>query len=113
MTFRRFPSARSEWARRDHARRLLATFPERLAGVVAAVVAALADGPAPSLRKLRSTVRAALGRCSDGDVDAAVELLGACVRRTRGLRGATRYTLDVDALPREFRERLAQRAGKT
>lgn len=112
MTRGQFPSARSAWARRDHARRLHAAFPERVGSVAAAVVTALADAPATSLRKLRSIVRAALGRCSDGDVDAAVELLGACIKRTRGPRGATCYALDVHALPREFREQLAQRTGK-
>lgn len=104
-----FPYPRSEWARHDQAKRLLATFPERLTRVVAAVIDALVKAPAPSLRKLRSTVRATLGRCSDGDVDAAVELLGACIKRTRGARGATQYALDVDALPRELRERFAGR----
>jgi len=110
VTFRKsFPYPRSEWSRGEHAKRLLAAFPQRIASVMFAVIEALAEAPAPSLRALRSTVRTSLGRCSDGDVDAVVVLLGACIKRTKGSRGATRYALQVSALPRELREELARR----
>jgi hypothetical protein len=60
-----------------------------------AVIEVLAQGRVESQRKLRDAVRRTLGCCSDGDVDAAVELLGRHVRRSIGRRGATQYTLAV------------------
>jgi hypothetical protein len=82
---------------------LLEQHPERLARVVAALLEVLARGEVASQRRLRDAVRTLLGRCSDGDVDAAIELLGEGVRRTTIARGATRYVLDVHALPPELR----------
>ena len=67
------------------------------------------QGRIGSQRMLRAAVRGVLGRCSDGDVDAAVEVLGACVRRTTGGRGATKYTLDVARLPPELRDWIASK----
>lgn len=101
---------RPRWRRRLDARRLLAEHPERLAAVAGAVVEVLAEGRVGSQRKLRDAVRRLLGACSDGDVDAAVELLGRCVRRTIGVRGATVYALDVKALPYEWRALLERKA---
>jgi hypothetical protein len=74
-----------------------------------AVIRVLAEHPVASQRQLRSAVRELLGRCSDGDVDAAVQLLGTCVMRTRRGRGATHYKLDVQALPPELRQIVANK----
>lgn len=46
---------------------------------VAAVVAALRAEPGIGTRRLRASVRALRGRCSDADTDAALKLLGAGV----------------------------------
>ncbi len=104
-----WPFPRSPWERRDAAEALFEQDPERLAGVLLAVVRVLAQGRIGSQRMLRAAVRGVLGRCSDGDVDAAVEVLGACVRRTTGGRGATKYTLDVARLPPELRDWIASK----
>src|SRR5580704_9451078 len=94
-----WPFPRSPWERRDCAEALFAEEPERLTGVAKAVLHVLAQGRVNSQRKLRAAVREALGRCSDGDVDAAVELLDAYVQRTSGARGATQYSLVAVRLP--------------
>lgn len=92
------------WQRRSRARALVNEHPERVARVMVAVVQVLGQGPVQSQRKLRAAVREVVGRCSDGDVDGAVELLGPCVRRATGTeRGATRYRLEMHALPPELR----------
>ena len=75
--------------------------------MTAAVVQVLANGGASSQRKLRGAVRELLGHCTDGDVDAAVEILGASIRRSSGPRGATRYGIDLNRLPVEFRRYFA------
>src|SRR5580700_5640157 len=98
-----WPYPRESWERRRVARELLEQHPERMAGVLHAVLLVLAQGHAASHRKLREGVREVLGRCSDGDVDAVVELLGAGVQRTTGARGATRFELNVGALPPQLR----------
>jgi hypothetical protein len=102
MRYRGWSYPRPPWKRRLDAKRLLAEHPDRLAAVAGAIVEVLAEGRVGSQRKLRDAVRRLLGSCSDGDVDAAVELLGRCVRRTPGLRGATEYTLNVRALPPDW-----------
>jgi hypothetical protein len=102
-----WPYPRSAWERRDCAEQLFREQPERLARVTAAVVQVLADGGASSQRKLREAVREVLGRCTDGDVDAAVEILGASIRRGSGPRGATRYGIDLNRLPVELRRYFA------
>src|SRR4029077_5114001 len=98
-----WPYPRSPWKRRHIARQLLQQYPERLVAVVRAVIEILAQGQIGSLPKLRDAVRRELGSCSDGDVDAAVELLGRGVRRTIGARGATQYALNAVDLPPELR----------
>jgi cobalamin biosynthesis protein CobD/CbiB len=95
-------------ARRYSAEVLLAQEPERLSGVIATVLQVLARGDVTSQRKLRAAVREARGRCSDGDVAAAVELLAAYVRRETGTRGATRYRLVSSALPAQLRALIEQ-----
>jgi hypothetical protein len=72
---------------------------ERLLNVAVAIVQLLAAQPGLSARRLRAAVRAKLGRASDSDVDAAVELLGAGVVRKQGRRGAYHYALDVSHVP--------------
>ena len=101
------PRLRSE--RESHAVRALRERPEELRDVVASVIGVLARGPTPSQTKLRKAVRADLGRVRDGDVDAAVVLLGHAVKRTRGARGANVYSLDVDALPEGLRPHVGKR----
>lgn len=98
-----WPHPRPPWKRRVIARQLLREHPERVATVVRTVIEILAQGPVSSLRKLRDAVRRKLGGCSDGDVDAAVELLGRGVHRTIGARGATQHALNALALPSELR----------
>ena len=112
MTRPGWPYPRSPWERRDDARALLEDEPDRLAGVLLAVVQVLARGCMTSQRKLRAAVREELGCCSDGDVDAAVELLDAYVQRTTGTRGATHYTLEVDRLPSELRHHLSPEVSR-
>jgi hypothetical protein len=102
-----WPYPRSAWERQNVAHDLLEQFPERLASVSLAVLQVLTTGRVPSLRKLRFAVRQRLGRCSDGDVDAAVELLGGCVVRSPGPRGATGFALDRKRLSPELRRLLA------
>jgi hypothetical protein len=102
-----WPYPRSAWQRRDVAHDLLEQFPERLASVSLAVLQVLAQGRVPSLRKLRFAVRERLGRCSDGDVDAAVELLGGCLVRSPGPRGATGFALNLERLSPELLRLLA------
>jgi|HubBroStandDraft_1064217.scaffolds.fasta_scaffold00816_10 G:T/U-mismatch repair DNA glycosylase len=103
-----WPYPRASWERRRVARELLEQHPERMSGVLRAVLLVLAQGPAASHRKLREGVRDVLGHSSDGDVDAVVELLGTCVRRTTGARGATRFELNVGALPPQLRALIGQ-----
>ncbi len=71
----------------------------RLLEVAAAVVEVLSAQPGIGTVKLRAAVRAKLGHCTDGDTDAAVELLGRAVTCTPGKRGALHHTLDVSAVP--------------
>ncbi len=95
------------WQRLTRARAVANEHPERVARVMVAVVHVLGQGPARSQRQLMAAVRQVVGRCSDGDVDNAVELLGLGVRRVRGTeRGATRYRLEMHALPPELRRIL-------
>jgi hypothetical protein len=101
-----FPFPSSEWERRARANALAKEHPERLGQVLVTVVQVLAASPVRSQTKLRRAVRKVLGQCSDGDVDAAVQLLGAAVKRSTGSRGATVYRLDFDALPHELKARL-------
>jgi hypothetical protein len=84
---------------------------DRVLAAAAAIVQVLSERPGLSLRKLRTAVRAALGRCTDSLTDAAVELLGAGVHREHGERGAYRYTLDADKIPNDVRADLAKRPG--
>ncbi len=98
-----WPYPRSAFERRRVAEELSELDPERMVRVATGLLQVLARGPVPSLRKLRGAVRAQLGQCSDGDVDAAVELLGACLERTEGPRGATRYRLLPNRLPPQLR----------
>lgn len=102
-----FPFPSTEWRRRTRANALLKEHPERIAQVLVAVLQVLTAGPARSQTKLRREVRKTVGQCSDGDVDAAVQLLGVGVKRSRGSRGATVYRLDLEALPEEVRSQLA------
>jgi hypothetical protein len=94
------------WERRRVAERLCAEYPERLAAVLVATVRVLGRGSIGSQRKLRAAVRETLGQCSDGDVDAAVEVLGRAVLRSEGARGATLYALNACALPTDLRRQL-------
>ena len=79
---------------------------ERLLVVAAAVVQVLAVQSGLGIVKLRAQVRAKLGRCTDGDTDAAVALLGEGVCCTKGNRGAHHHTLDMARLPPEVRARV-------
>jgi hypothetical protein len=107
MTRASWPSPRDEWERQSVAEALFGEHPERLTRVVVALLRLLSSGPIASQRKLRQGVRRMLGHCSDGDVDAAVALLGPCVRRTCGARGATTYAVNFHALPPELRALFA------
>jgi hypothetical protein len=82
---------------------------ERLLVVAVAIVRVLAMRPGVSLRKLRVGVRAVLGRCTDGDTDAALDLLGAGVCFDDGPRGAWRLTLEPKCLPAEVLAALGPR----
>jgi KaiC/GvpD/RAD55 family RecA-like ATPase len=88
---------------------------DRLLVVAVAVVQVLAVQPGIGIVKLRAAVRAKRGRCTDGDTDAAVALLGKGVRVTPGTRGAHHHTLDVARLPPEVLARvgpLGERPGE-
>jgi hypothetical protein len=98
-----WPFPRSSWQRHRDARRLAREHPERLSAVMYAVIEVLAQGRVDSQRKLRDAVRRVLGCCSDGDVDAAVELLRGHVRRSIGARGATQYALTVAPMRAQWR----------
>jgi hypothetical protein len=82
--------------------------PDVMRDVMAALLRVLSRGVVRSQSKLRKRVRDELGAVRDGDVDAAVELLGRGVVRGRGSRGATTYTLDARALTFEWRRVLAK-----
>jgi KaiC/GvpD/RAD55 family RecA-like ATPase len=75
---------------------------ERLLIVAVAVVQVIAAQPGIGTVKLRAGVRALLGRCTDGDTDAAVALLGRGVICTPGKRGSHHHTLDVARLPADL-----------
>ena len=79
---------------------------ERIIDVAADVVRVLEDQPGLSLRQLRAAVRDVRGRCSDGDVDAAVVYLGSAVQRDPGPRSSHRHTLDPVLLPYDVQDRL-------
>jgi hypothetical protein len=71
----------------------------QLLPVAAAVVQVLSKAPSMSLRKLRIAVRGVLGRCTDGNTDLAVRLLGPSVQRVVSGRRAHQLTLDLDKVP--------------
>ncbi len=84
---------------------------ERLLVVSGAIVTVLTAQPGISLRTLRASVRVVLGRCTDGDTDAALDLLGEGVRFDDGPRGAWKLTLDMSKAPPEVLVALAVRGG--
>ena len=86
---------------------------ERLLAIAVAVVRVLAGQPGISARRLRVAVRVVLGRCTDGDTDAAVDLLGDAVLRDFGPRGAHRFSLDMGKVPSEVLAGLPSAEGAT
>ncbi len=99
------------WRKEERARRL-ADDPRnhaRLLPVVAAVVSALDAEPGIGSRRLRSSVRALRGRCSDADTDAALKLLGAGVCVLTGPHNDRHYTLNLTCAPKTVRAYLASR----
>jgi len=112
MKLRRIPTGRVFARYAAPRRKVLAADPqlrERLLVVAAAVIRVLSLQPAISLRKLRVGVRAALGRCTDADTDAAVELLGEGICFDDGPRGAWEITLDPSRIPADLIPALVPR----
>jgi hypothetical protein len=79
----------------------------RLLPVVASVVVALKAEPGIGARRLRATVRALRGRCSDADTDAALRLLGDGVVVDVGRQWDRHYTLNLARAPAAVRAYLA------
>jgi len=97
------------WRKADRARRL-ADDPsqlERLLPVLVSVVEALKAEPEIGTRRLRASVRALRGHCSDADTDAALKLLGAGVFVDIDRQGGRHYTLDLMYAPKVVRAYLA------
>jgi hypothetical protein len=86
---------------------------ERLLVVAVAVVRVLTGQPGISARRLRVAVRLLLGPCTDGDTDAAVNLLGDAVLCDFGPRGAYRFSLDMGRVPSEVLSHLSLADGAT
>jgi hypothetical protein len=81
---------------------------ERLFPIAVVVAQVLVTQAGISLRRLRVAVRSLLGRCTDGDTDAALLLLGEGVRYTVGPRSTHQYALDMGKLPSDVLARLAR-----
>jgi hypothetical protein len=79
----------------------------RLLPVLATVVEALKAEPGIGTRRLRASVRALPGRCSDADTDAALKLLGDGVVVTVGRQWDRHYTLNLACAPTAVRAYLA------
>ena len=94
------PSFRIGWIP-DEARRA------RLLPIAAAVVQVVSAQPRLGVRKIRAAVRAAIGRTTDADTDAAMYLLGAALQRTIGYRGAHHYVIDPTKIPNDVLPHLA------
>src|SRR6187402_734345 len=96
------------WRKEDRARRL-AEDPrnhDRLLSVLGSVVEALKTEPGIGTRRLRASVRALRGRCSDADTDAALKLLGAGVLVQIGPQCDRHYTLNLACAPKAIRSYL-------
>jgi len=99
------------WRKPDRARRL-AEDPrnqDRLLPVVVAVVNALRAEPGIGSRRLRASVRALRGQCSDADTDAALKLLGPGVLVAIGRQNDRHYTLNLAWAPKVVCAYLASR----
>jgi hypothetical protein len=79
---------------------------ERLLVVAVAIVRVLTAQPGIGVRKVRVAVRAVLGPCTDGDTDAALELLDSALLCKLGARGAYQFTLDMSKVPSDVLVRL-------
>jgi hypothetical protein len=107
------PRSRAPWApyerAPDRAGRLAEdpTQQARLLPVLATVVEALKAEPGIGARRLRASVRALRGRCSDADTDAALKLLGDGVDVRIGRQFDRHYTLNLACAPKFVRAYLA------
>ena len=84
---------------------------EQILPVAVAVVRVLSKGPSMSLRNLRTAVRGVLGRCTDGNTDLALRLLGPSVQRVPSGRRAHQLSLVADKVPPDVRALFAQADG--